>query len=563
MLDNKTGLLHLAAIMKARGIRHIIVSPGSRNAPIITVFCKSNDFECLTIVDERSAAYFAIGMIQQLQKPVAIVCTSGTAVLNYAPAIAEAYYLQLPLIVLTADRPPEWIDQGDGQTIRQQYVFDRHIRKSVQLPHQILNTDDLWYNDRLIAETLNAAIYPVSGPVHINLPFAEPLYQFDQVLHTTPKDITCYKPEQRLNPKQLQQLASIVNSSRKKMVLVGQMTHYSRLQELLTELAHRAGFVILTETTSNHTLEIFHGCIDRSLSRMKNPTDYQPELLITIGGAIVSKRIKGFLRKSKIHSHWHIGNDIPAPDTYQHLSASIPLDAIRFFEQLLPYLSSGNNEYSQLWNVLDKSAFARHKQIVSQSPFSDLTIMEFIFSHIAKEVTIHLGNSTPVRYAQLFDHPAQRRFYSNRGTSGIDGSMSTAAGFAYAARNLQLLIIGDLSFFYDSNALWSKHLPPNLRIVMINNQGGGIFRFIDGPAETGLLEPYFEASHQTHARGIAQTHHIRYYEADDFASLEAVWNKFIAPQESVAILEVHSPARISGEVLHAYFDALANDNDSG
>jgi 2-succinyl-5-enolpyruvyl-6-hydroxy-3-cyclohexene-1-carboxylate synthase len=559
MLHDKTGLLHLAAMMKKRGIEHLIVSPGSRNAPVVSVFCSDPEFKCLTIVDERSAAFFALGMAQQLGKSVAVVCTSGTAALNYAPAIAEAFYLQVPLIVLTADRPVEWIDQGDGQTIRQRSVFDAHVRKSVQLPQAINNMDDLWYNDRLIAEVLNATSYPVPGPVHINLPFSEPLYGFDHQLFTTPKDVQLRIPEPRLSQTILTSLADSYNAAAKKMLLIGQMPEDRKLNDLIAKLAHDTSIVVLTETTSNLAHASFQACIDRSLSAMEQMEAYQPDFLITIGGPIVSKRIKGFLRNSNIKMHWNIGPDAHVMDVYQHLTDNILMTAFDFFSQIIPFLKPANQPFPQLWASLNRKAQEKHHMYLNHCAYSDLKVLDFIFKHTPDDIVVHLANSTPVRYAQLFDHPLKRRFFANRGTSGIDGSISTAAGFAYVSDAINLMISGDLSFLYDSNALWNKYLRQNFKIVVMNNGGGGIFRFIDGPASTNLLEDFFEASHQTSVRGIVEAHGLSYFQCSNIEDFSSIWKSFLDEKSGAAVLEVFTPAKMSATVLHCYFETISSN----
>jgi 2-succinyl-5-enolpyruvyl-6-hydroxy-3-cyclohexene-1-carboxylate synthase len=556
MIHDKTGLLHLAEMMVQRGIKTLINSPGSRNAPIVTVFCGHKDINCLSIVDERSAAFFALGMAQQLRQPVAIACTSGSAALNYAPAIAEAYYQRIPLIVLTADRPEEWIDQGDGQTIRQKNVFGPHVRKSVQLPQSTKNNDDIWYNDRLISEALNAAIYPVAGPVHINLPFSEPLYGFDHSLLTQPKDIRIIEPQQTLNAETLASLSTQWNRSKKKLVLVGQMLPDSKLQYELERLSADPSVAILSETTSNIYHPDFNSCIDRSLSAMANGEDFYPEILLTFGGPIVSKRIKSFFRKASIQAHWNIDPADLHVDTYQHLTHSIPMQAVSFLEQLNQNTVHSESDFKARWLKVHAHAREIHKNYLAKTSYSDLKIFETIIESIPDSAKIQLANSTPVRYSQLFEYKNSFQFDSNRGTSGIDGSLSTAAGAAFASERLTVLITGDLGFFYDSNALWNKHIPANLKIIVINNEGGGIFRFIDGPSDTGLLEPFFEARHQTSARYIAEAFGADYHLATDKASLTEQLGSFFEPSDRVAVLEIKSPARKSAEVLKCYFKEL-------
>jgi 2-succinyl-5-enolpyruvyl-6-hydroxy-3-cyclohexene-1-carboxylate synthase len=561
MLHDKSGLQHLALLLSGRGINHLVVSPGSRNAPIVTTLCRNNDIKCFTVVDERSAAFMALGMAQQLQRPVAVCCTSGSAVLNYAPAIAEAYYQRIPLIVLTADRPEAWIDQGDGQTIRQKNVFEPFIRKSVALPQQLAGKDELWYYDRLISEALNAAVYPVAGPVHINLPFSEPLYGFDTLGTPPEKDIQITELQAIVPGNVLNELAREWNLASKVMILAGQMPPIPVLNEMLQRVSCFTNTVVLTETTSNLHGVSFIGSIDRTLSAFskQDHQPYQPDILITFGTSVVSKRIKSFLRKSPSLRHWHIDPADLNLDTYQHLSRCIPMKAEEFLQQIVPNLQPHESSFSVRWHEAAEKASLNHSLILKQAEWSDLKVFETIFKHLPENYDLQLGNSTVIRYAQLFDWPNQFRFDSNRGTSGIDGCTSTALGAALISGRPTLLITGDLAFFYDSNALWNKHLPANLRIIVVNNGGGGIFRFLEGPDQTGLLEDFFEASHQLSAAAIAEAYGIKSYVADNEQLLEKTLQLFFAPKGNGSVLlEIKSPAETSAQTLRQYFKDLGN-----
>lgn len=559
MMHDKTGLLHLAATMHRRGIHHLIISPGSRNAPIVTVFNQLAGMECLSITDERSAAFFALGLAQQLHQPVAIACTSGSAALNYAPAIAEAFYQKIPLIVLTADRPLEWIDQGDGQTIRQQNVFANYIRKSVQLPQAIHHADDLHYNDRLISEALNACLHPAPGPVHINIPFTEPLYGFDHKLRTKPKDFELAQTRISLTEKQLYALAAEWNNYPKKLILVGQMPPDTGMQSWLIHMSQRNDTVVLSETTSNIQHPRFIACIDRSLQAIPpNHADYTPGLLISLGGTVVSKKVKAFLRQAGISAHWHIDPAEWSMDTYQKLSRSIPLEPQRFFEQLMPLMQETESRFAANWQLKAQHTAERHHHFLAGCPYSDLKVFETLLQAIPPGYDVQLGNSTPVRYAQLFEQKAGLHFYSNRGTSGIDGSLSTAVGAAFASQKPTLMITGDQGFFYDSNALWNKYIPANLKIIVINNEGGGIFRFIAGPDRTAYLEDFFEARHQTSAEPIATAFGLDYTATDSLAGLQAALPGFFAPGEKANLLEIKTPAEENAIILRDYFKSLSS-----
>lgn len=558
MLHDRMGLEYLADLMFQRSIRHLIISPGSRNAPIIDAFCKRRNFDCKAIVDERSAAFFALGMAQQLQQPVGIACTSGTAVLNFAPAIAEAYYQRIPLLVLTADRPVEFIDQGDGQTIRQQNVFANYIRKSVQLPQTIKTYDDLWYANRLVSEALNACSYPVPGPVHINLPFSEPLYGVKIPETPAPKDFQISETTASLSAKALKTLEREWHGAECKLLIAGQMPPNKNLEDQLRRMAADHSVTILTEATSNLNGPEFIAWIDRCLAAMPSDDNaLKPDLLITFGGALVSKRIKGWLRKVPVKHHWHIDPVDIDMDTYKHLTRCIPMAAEEFFSQFRPPVIHSNIFYSARWRSLLARTRQAHHDFMAECPYTDLKIFESIVKNIPAGYHVQLANSTPVRYAQLFEYPHAFRFDSNRGVSGIDGSISTAAGAAFASGKPTLMITGDLGFFYDSNALWNKHLPKNLKIIMINNGGGGIFRYIDGPDQTGELEEFFEASHDTSAVHIARAFGLNYFLAVDLASLRTQLSAFFRESEKTSLLEIKSPAIESAATLRAYFKNLA------
>jgi 2-succinyl-5-enolpyruvyl-6-hydroxy-3-cyclohexene-1-carboxylate synthase len=558
METDKPGLLSLAKLMKARGIKHLVVSPGSRNAPVVSVFCNDPFFDCLVIVDERSAAFFALGMALSLQQAVAIVCTSGSAALNYAPAVAEAFYQKVPLIVLTADRPVEWIDQGDGQTIRQKEVFRNYVKASFELPERINSKDELWYNDRLISEALNACYLPQPGPVHLNLPFTEPLYGFPLDSAHQPKAINTFQTRNLISSEQLSELNTIWQQSKRKMILAGQQHPDHNTRNWLEKLAQDPSVVVLTETTSNLNHPDFIQTIDRCLAVIGKATkSYEPDLLISFGGHIVSKKIKTFLRQSAIRHHWHIDSVDFQMDTFQHLSLGIPVKPADFLEAFVPQLQAGSGDFASQWQAVNIYSKTLHQEFLNSAPWSDIVVFNTIFKELPPHYTLHLANSTPVRYAQLFDFDSEIKCFSNRGTSGIDGCTSTAAGACLAKDEPTLLITGDLAFFYDSNALWNKHLSPMLRIIVINNQGGGIFRFIDGPEKTGLLENYFEARHQTSAKPLAEMNQLDYLEASNLNELQEQLPVFFAPSKRPVILEIKTPPEISSEQLKQYFSYIA------
>lgn len=557
MIYPEQGIHRFVEICFRKGISTIVISPGSRNAPIINAFSDFPEMNCVSIVDERSAAFFALGMAQQTGKTIALACTSGSAPLNFAPAIAEAYYQKIPLLVLTADRPGEWVDQSDNQTIRQQNVYANYINSSFQLPQNISSEDDLWYYERITCEAIDLCNFPQKGPVHINMPFTEPLYKLSKTNNSNPKIINTLRPTNSLDKDSCEHLMQKWNKYAKKLIVCGMHNPDEKLNALLSGISKNSGAVVITETNSNLVSDDYFSGIDKILSAVptNQSENLQPELLITFSGQVISKKIKTFLRKYKAIEHWHIDASELFIDTYQSLTLNIPLQPIEFFELISKFdNTNSNSSYIEKWNEIRHKANSSHKKFLQDCEYSDLKAFEVILDAIPEGSNLHLGNSTPVRYAQLFDANADIKYNCNRGTSGIDGTVSTAAGAAFANKTPTTLITGDLSFFYDSNGLWNHHLDKNLRIIIINNQGGGIFRFIEGPSETKVLDEFFETKHNTKADGIASSYGLAYFTANNPENLESVLKEFYhSDNNSPSILEVFTPREINGDVLKSYF----------
>ena len=498
-----------------KGVEDVIISPGSRNAPLTIAFNQRNKFNCYSIVDERSAAFFALGVAQQKRKPVVVVCTSGSAAVNYYPAVVEAFYQNLPLVVITADRPQQWIDQGVGQTIRQENVFQNHILFSANL-----SEDDkkLNYNNRLINNALNKCLDKnIKGPVHINVPLSEPLYNTLEVGNVDVKDIIVFNTVSKLSNHQLQTIKDKIESKSRVLLLSGTNYPDQNLNDSLTKLTELSNVVLLTETTSNIDAKNNIACIDKVLNTVSNSEKeiLLPDLVITFGGAIVSKMIKNWLLENDVE-HWHISKSIDHKDTFNHLTTIIESSPVDFFNHLSSFnLKDIKSGFADHWNKIYLSKSEKHKQFFEKSnKFSDLYVFERIFELVPKDIQLQLSNSSVIRYAQLFEHKKKNQF-ANRGTSGIDGSTGTAIGAAVALSPKPVLFItGDISFFYDSNSLWNNAIPNNFKIILINNSGGGIFKIIPGPAKSKELDKFFVTKHNLKAKDLANTFDFEYMSFD-------------------------------------------------
>lgn len=558
-VSDKKVVKTLIDICLVEGLREVVISPGSRNAPLTLTFAAQPEFECFSIVDERSAGFFALGMAQQTGRPVALVCTSGSALLNYAPAISEAYYQNIPLVVISADRPIEWIDQADGQTIRQDGALDNIVKFSCQLPTS--KNASNWYVNRLVSEAFYHCQNKQAGPVHINVPLAEPLY--GKTVHPEDKQRRIKQVSScgSICSSDLQSLSEEWNKKDKVLIVAGLQRPNVRLQEVLKQLSDMEQVVVLSETISNAQGEDIIKGIDKVVSTITEEEVhfFKPSLLITFDGAVVSKMVKTFLRNYKAKDHWHISSVSRHLDTYKQLTTSIEAEPLEFFEQLLPMVTSIKSRYKSTWCKRAVRSEKIHDEYIDKIAWNDLKAYSQIAAKLPNNWQMQWGNSSAIRYAQLFKEFYNQEAFCNRGTSGIDGSVSTAVGASYISEKPTLLVVGDLSFLYDSNGLWNNYIKPNLRIVVMNNGGGGIFRFIPGPTDTEELETYFEASHNLNVRPLAEMYGLKYLVADDELSMNDCLIEMLAESDQPIILEVKTPAKENAGVLKSYFKRLKEE----
>lgn len=548
--STKLNVQLIAEVLSAFDIEHIVLSPGSRNGSLATHFSHHPKFKTFSIVDERSAGFVALGMAQQLRKPIVVCCTSGSALVNYYPAVTEAFYQNVPLIVLSADRPEHLTDQFDGQTIRQKKVFESHIISEVQLSEDE-STEMLTRNLGLIKKAVGESIRK-SGPVHINMPFSEPLYDFQESIdiHFDQFEI----PKNQKTEIDVSSFSERWNSAQKKLVLVGLQFPNQRLNELVQQLADDDSVVVMTETTSNLHSQRFFNKIDSVIYSLSEETleNHKPEILLTVGQNVVSKRIKAFLRNHKPEQHWHL--DLYwQPDTFQCLTDQIESDPVEFLEKFVPEIIQQPSNYYNDWNSLRIEKEKLQKEFAENTGFSDFTVFEKIIEALPENIDLQYSNSSAIRYAQLFDHRSDIRVFCNRGTSGIDGSTSTAAGAAMADGRQTVLISGDIAFFYDSNGLWNNYIPNNFRIILINNGGGNIFKIIPGPENSGVVEKVFETAHRLNASHLAEMFGFEYLSADSLETLEQSLNGFYSKSDQPKILEVNTSEIKNEKVMREYF----------
>jgi len=559
MHTDKFAAIHLIELLIKSEIKDFIISPGSRNAPLINELVHRNDINLYSIPDERSAGFYALGMSLKTKRPTVVICTSGSALLNYLPAVSEAYYQNIPLIVISADRPHFRIDKGEGQTIRQRGALSNFIRSEINIPLdvELSDYDDL---DKKIVSVIQLAQIPKPGPVHFNIEFDEPLYNSIERYNSEAINIDIKDLESDITKVSLNEYINLFERANKIMILCGQMDKNEALALVLNQFSALQNTVILAESTANLIGENIIPSIDKTILTFgEDNLDFAPDLLITLGDAIISKIIKRYLRKSKPVHHWHIHPNDVFRDTYDVLSHKIDDNPEIFLSALLPSITNSESDFQDRWLKQYSSAIKAHEVYLKEAPYSDLKVFEYLFDNIPSGASIHVSNSSPIRYQQLFDPKRALVTYSNRGTSGIDGCLSTSAGFALKNNADTWLITGDISFLYDSNA-WLNDYNPDLKVLLINNGGGGIFRILPGPTDIPGFETFFETNHHVKIMDLCSAFDLAYFYANDLDLLEVNFEK-LKESKGVTVLEIETPRNLNAKILRDYFKVLKNNKD--
>ena len=553
MYTDKKNILQLVALLEAHGVTKIVLCPGSRNIPLVHTLSTHPSFKCYSVTDERSAGFFAIGLALNGGAPAAVCCTSGTALLNLHPAVAEAFYQNVPLVVISADRPAAWIGQMDGQTLPQPGVFGTLVKKSVNLP-EIYTDEDEWYCNRLVNEALLETHHHGKGPVHINVPVTEPIFRFTTETLPEVRVITRY---QGLNiyDRDYNDLIQRLNQYQKRMIIVGQLNLIYLFEKKYSKLLYKH-FAWLTEHIGNQTIPgIPVKNFDVAIYAMDGEMQEKmaPELLITYGGHVVSKRLKKFLRNNPPKEHWHVSPDGEIVDLYGSLTTVIEMDPFEFLEKIAFLLENKTPQYPLLWENFCKTLPQ------PELPYSEMSAIGALIQALPQQCALHLANSSAVRYAQLFTVPATVEVCCNRGTSGIEGSLSTAVGYAAASDKLNFVVIGDLSFFYDMNALWNGNFGANLRILLLNNGGGEIFHTLPGLEMSGTSHKFITAVHKASAKGWAEDRGFLYQKVEDEVQLEEAMQLFTQPEPMTqpVLVEVFTNKNKDARILKDFYHQAA------
>jgi 2-succinyl-5-enolpyruvyl-6-hydroxy-3-cyclohexene-1-carboxylate synthase len=553
----RQGVRNIPEICFQQGLTKAVICPGSRNAPLILSFTLHPELDCLSITDERSAGYFALGMTQTTGNPVALVCTSGTAVLNFAPAIAEAYYQNLPLVVFTADRPKEWIDQADGQTIRQTEIYRNYIKQSFELSLETCHADDLWHFNRVVSQAIDTAVQYPAGPVHINIPLREPLYTPLPDEFKIPGIIKTLGGKPLLHSDEYSSLINKWNKAEKKMLVLGMFKKDEKLNALAQEMTKRTDTLVVAENISNVAGEDVIYAPEPLIALLTDDEKlhYKPDLVISIGEGLVSKRLKQYLRAFPPSEQWYVSTSGNYTDTFKSLSLKINANPVDFLEKLIGENPSSNELVYEGLKQKNRNLADLHLEYLSRVGLNDFRVIHEVLSGIPEGSAVHLANSAPVRYAQLSPSRGGLTYFSNRGTSGIDGCISTAAGCAYISGKPVFVVSGDLAFIYDSNALWHKYSHLNLKIVVINNNGGNIFSLIDSGSEMDRARMYFETPHQVKIKALAEAYGAGYLDCTDVSDLKEKM-QVLARTQGICILEIKTDAKQNTKVFKEYYQFI-------
>ncbi len=567
----------IAELCARQGIHQAIVCPGSRCAPLTLAFSKHPEITCRTISDERSAAFIALGIAQQTNMPVVLVCTSGSAAYNFAPAIAEASLQEIPLLILTADRPKEWIDQWDGQTIRQSNLYGSHVKKSYDFPEDYSHADSVWYLNRVTNEAIALAQEYPKGPIHINVPLREPLYPSANEKITFTKKlrgITVSQPKLILTEADRKTIIQSLSGFTKILLIAGQQDYHAGLAKAVGRFCKVNQVTLIGDVISNYhssSTAVRYADVFLSACSETIKKSLQPELVITFGKSVISKNLKQFLRTHPPVQHWHIQPSGITADTFQSLTQVIHADPKSVFEHLSDSVEiekfqlQKKENFARLWNAEEHRTDLSSKKYFSESAFNELTILHEIISSLPDRCNLHVANSMSVRYANLIGLTEKNKgvhVYANRGASGIDGCTSTAVGHALSSDIPNILITGDLAFFYDRNAFWHNYSIPNLHVVVINNAGGIIFNLIDGPDHLEEKDEYFITKQKLSAIHLANEFGFQYLKVDSTKKLKHALNTFLNFDRTTKILEIITDQQTGKKAFNKFKEIIKKGYES-
>ena len=560
MYSNKENVNILTSLLLEYGVSDAVVCPGSRNAPIVHNLSVCEAIRCRPITDERSAAFYALGLAIATKRPTVVCVTSGSALLNVMPAVAEAAYQHVPLVVISADRPQQWIDQLDGQTIPQPDALGRFVRKAVQLPEPH-NDEERWLCRRLVNEAMHLATCRQGAPVHINVPISEPLFEFN--IEQLPKLSRFNNIKRAVIKDASMDMPEAFHEAKRPMIVIGQLAHGTVSHETIRSLSEK--YVVMSEPLSNPSYMTIH--FDEAIRYIvsdnssinddeDDKTAYYPDYVVYVGDTLVSKPARRFLRNAKAPSCLITPDAADIHDPLMTLTDIVECDTDSINALLASLCEAPDNDercqFHDRWqSFLDACAAHADAYAPEYSQMATVKYFEEQLADLDIDICVHYANSSAVRLACIY---AQHYVWCNRGVNGIEGSLSTAAGFSLATPDMTVCVIGDLSFFYDQNALWNSNLRGNLRIILLNNRGGGIFRQLPGLSDSPAADDLVMASHENTAQGICTQNDIGYLSAKSMDEMQiGVVTLLTRESERPMLLEVFTDSNDDVKALEKYF----------
>lgn len=560
MYSNKENVNILTSLLLEYGVSDAVVCPGSRNAPIVHNLSVCEAIRCRPVTDERSAAFYALGLAIATRRPTVVCVTSGSALLNVMPAVAEAAYQHVPLVVISADRPQQWIDQLDGQTIPQPDALGRFVRKAVQLPEPH-NDEERWLCRRLVNEAMHLASCRQGAPVHINVPISEPLFEFN--IEQLPQLSRFNNIKRAVIKDASMNMPDAFYDATRPMIVIGQLAHGTISHETIRSLSEK--YVVMSEPLSNPSYMTIH--FDEAIRYIvsdnssinddeDDKTAYYPDYVIYVGDTLVSKPARRFLRNAKAPSCLITPDAADIHDPLMTLTDIVECDTDSINALLASLCDAPDTDercrFHDRWqSFLD--AYAAHADAYAPE-YSQMATVKYFEEQLADldiDICVHYANSSAVRLACIY---AQHYIWCNRGVNGIEGSLSTAAGFSLATHDMTVCVIGDLSFFYDQNALWNTNLRGNLRIILLNNRGGGIFRQLPGLSDSPAADDLVMASHENTAQGICTQNDIGYLSAKSMDEMQiGIVTLLTRESDRPMLLEVFTDSNDDVKALEKYF----------
>ncbi len=544
----------IIAMLKEKNIRNCVLSAGSRNLPFVHSVEEDDFFNCYSVVDERSAGYFALGLAQQLNEPVVISCTSSTATCNYWPPVAEAFYQNVPLIVLTSDRDPEMLGQWEDQMIDQVGMYDRHVRKSINLPI-INNRNDEIYCQRLLNEAfLELNHNGFTGPIHINIPTNTYNRTFN--VKELPKINVIERLSYNDSKEKWKEKQQRLKKANRILVTCGQKNYVSdELKAQINMFFKKYNSTIIVDYMSN--LDFEEGInttilMDSNYVSSDKMKELMPEIVISFGGQIFSGIKVQLKNNNGKFEHWLIQENGQVVDLYKSLKnifECTPEYFFKFMNEEMENNTANNKIYYNEFKEYEKSI------VYPEFEYCSIYAIKNVVERIPENSILHLSINDSIRITNYFKIKKNIRTYANIGTHGIDGCMSSFIGQACAdIEKNSYLIIGDLAFFYDMNSLRINRMPKNVHILLINNHGGSEF-YYNKIWQNSSSDMHTAARHNIKAEGWVKENGFEYLAAHDKKSFDDCLSKFMNNNTNKPILlEVFTEMSSDAKQIEKFYE---------